>query len=149
MAYALLAWIGRPLVAMAGLAMLFIAHGIYMAAFAVLLWVTLPRIARGGQGRIGGLAELVRGHVAIYRSPFMAAPGIGWLFYTFSFLSFLTVIPPFLPEASRTLVVGALPLVGIAVSMTLGSTQLAVMFWPLCSSAMTRVSATTPALAAE
>ncbi len=39
----------------------------------------------------------------------------------------LTVLPPFIPAEVRTLVMGAMPLVSIAVSMTLGVTMLRYM----------------------
>ena len=50
----------------------------------------------------------------------LAAPGLGWLFYTFCFVSILTVLPPYIPQDVRALVMGAMPLTSIAVSMTLG-----------------------------
>jgi predicted MFS family arabinose efflux permease len=58
--------------------------------------------------------------VAIYLSPFLAAPAAGWLFYTFSFVSILTVLPPYIAADMRGLIIGAMPLASIAVSMTLG-----------------------------
>ena len=52
---------------------------------------------------------------------------MGWLFYTFCFVSILTVLPPFLDPSVRGLVIGAMPLVSIAVSMTVGVLLLRVL----------------------
>ena len=66
-------------------------------------------------------------HVTIYQSPRIAAPGAGWLFYTFCFLAILTVLPPYIAPEWRAWVLGAMPLVSIAVSMTLGVWALRVI----------------------
>ncbi|MCY4240691.1 MAG: MFS transporter, partial [Rhodobacter sp.] len=40
--------------------------------------------------------------------------------YTFCYVGILTVLPPFLPESGRIVILGAMPLVSILSSMTLG-----------------------------
>lgn len=124
-AFAVLVVAGLPLVERFGMASLFIAHGLYLAAFAILLHKWLPRdpILSGDKP---GLAALGRDHLRIYRSPFLCAPALGWLFYTFCFFSFLTLIPPFVPAAQRAMVLGAMPLVSIASSLVLGMQLLRV-----------------------
>ncbi|WP_299962649.1 MFS transporter [uncultured Roseobacter sp.] len=118
-AFAVLAWAGLPLVAHAGIPALLMAHGLYLAVFALILDWWLKRTPAAPTPAFS-LAQLLRDHVTIYRSPAMAAPAAGWLFYTFCFVSILTVLPPYIDAAQRAFVMGAMPLTSIAVSMTLG-----------------------------
>ena len=119
-AYALLVLLGLPLVDWLGLSALFVAHGLWMAASALILGATLRPLEDAVQPAPISLPGILRDHLTIYRSPYLAAPALGWLFYTFCFLSTLTILPPFLPEDSRALLLAAMPLVSIAVSLTLG-----------------------------
>lgn len=117
-AFAILAWGGVPLAARFGLSAVLLAHAAVLAGMAALLWRRLPE-PLGAQSRVS-LAELLRAHLKIYRSPRIGAPAIGWLFYTFCFVSVLTVLPPFLAPEWRSWTQGAMPLVSILSSMTLG-----------------------------
>lgn len=119
-AFAVLTWAGRPLAISAGLPALFIAHAAYMAGFAVYLSSRLRRLPDVGAQAAFSWMQMLRDHVTIYRSPHLSAAAAGWLFYTFSFVSILTVLPPFLDSEYRSLIMGAMPLTSIAVSMTLG-----------------------------
>ena len=120
-AYTGLVWLGLPMVAQFGLPSIFWAHAIWMAAFALILTIRLNPLPQDSLSPTPlGLRGLVAAHTGVYRSPFMAAPAFGWLFYTFCFLALLTLIPPFIPDASRAWVLGAMPLVSILVSMSLG-----------------------------
>lgn len=119
-AFAVMAWGGRPLAIFAGLPTLFAAHAVYMAAFALYLAPRLMALPDRNNSPPISVRVILRTHAIIYRSPSIAAPAIGWLFYTFCFVSILTVLPPYLPEQIRGAVMGAMPLVSIAVSMTLG-----------------------------
>ncbi|OIQ29518.1 MAG: hypothetical protein BM562_11255 [Alphaproteobacteria bacterium MedPE-SWcel] len=125
--FAILSWVGLPLVASQGVLALFAAHGAVMALLAVILQVALRDLPVPGRTAYPRLGDLPALHLTIYRSPFKIAPGAGWLFYTCCFVSVLTVLPPFIPAEVRTLVMGAMPLVSIAVSMTLGVTMLRFM----------------------
>ncbi len=118
-AFAVLVFGGLPLVDRFGMAALFVAHAVYMSAFAVVLHAWVPRDLTA-QGDLPGLAALGRDHLRIYRSAHISAPAWGWLFYTFCFVSFLTLVPPFLPDDQRVWIVGAMPLVSIASSLVLG-----------------------------
>lgn len=118
--YTALVWLGLPLVAGFGLPALFVAHAIWMAGLAVLLGGALQALAAGTPKRELSFASVLRDHITIYRSPFISAPAVGWLFYTFCFLALLTLIPPYLPDDLRAPVLGAMPLVSISVSMTIG-----------------------------
>jgi len=144
-AFAILAVAGRPLALSWGLPALFAAHALYMAACAVFLAASLRRLPAEQPQTPFSLSQMVRDHVTIYRSPFLAAPAAGWLFYTFSFVSILTVLPPYLDPALRAPVMAAMPLTSIAVSMTLGVVLLRrmpavqVVQWGFGLSALTMV----------
>lgn len=118
-AFTLLAWFGLPLVDHAGLAVLFVLHGLWMVGFALLLsLVTLPPSPHPvPELRLSGL---LAHHLAIYRSPFVNAAAVGWLFYTFCFVSLLTLLPPTISAEWRALTLGAMPLMSIVSAMTLG-----------------------------
>ncbi|MEP4249074.1 MFS transporter [Tateyamaria sp.] len=118
-AFTLLVALGLPLVEARGLPALFIAHSIWMATFALVLTVFLRPLETAQEGLLS-LRGILKDHLTIYRSPSIAAPGAGWLFYTFCFLAILTVLPPYIAPEWRAWVMGAMPLVSIAVSMTLG-----------------------------
>ena len=119
-AFAATAWAGVPLVAARGPAALLLAHAAFMAAAAVAL---LPALrGEGGAPRApwprpGAIA---RRHREAYASPFVAAPALGWAFYTLTFVALLTALPATVPPADRAFVAGAMPLASIAASMTLG-----------------------------
>ena len=125
-AFTLLVALGLPLVAAYGLPALFIAHGVWMVVFAVVLTLFLSPLQTSAEGTLS-LRGLLADHLTIYRSPRIAAPGAGWLFYTFCFLAILTVLPPYISPEWRAWVMGAMPLVSIAVSMTLGVWSLRVI----------------------
>lgn len=119
-AFAVLTWGGLPLVARHGVQSLFAAHSAYMAVFAVILTMTLEKLPSESMPEILSLRMLLARHISIYSSPRISAAGLGWLFYTFCFVSVLTVLPPYLPADMRAWVMGAMPLASIASSMTLG-----------------------------
>ncbi|MCG6902039.1 MAG: MFS transporter [Rhodobacter sp.] len=118
-AFAILAWAGLPFAAAFGLGGLMLVHAAYMALMAALLWRRLPRLIRSGAEAVRQ-RDLIDAHRRIYTSPWIGAPALGWLFYTACFVSVLTVLPPFLPSGSRAFVIGAMPLMSILSSLTLG-----------------------------
>ncbi len=126
-AFAAMAWGGRPLALGLGLPALFVAHALYMAGFALYLAPRLQRLPQEGVPPALSLASVAATHAAIYRDARICAPAIGWLFYTFCFVSILTVLPPYLDPGLRGAVMGAMPLVSIAVSMTFGVVLLRVV----------------------
>ena len=119
-AFALLALLGRPLATGWGLPALFLAHALFMGGIALVLGHRLRALPDEGVQDDLSPGRILRDHLVIYRSPHIAAPAAGWLFYTFSFVSILTVLPPYLDPAVRAMVMTAMPLMSIAVSMTLG-----------------------------
>lgn len=125
-AFTILVAFGLPLVEAYGLPALFIAHAIWMAGFALILGAVLRPISVPIEGTLT-VAGILRNHISIYRSPFIAAPGAGWFFYTFCFLAILTVLPPYIAAEWRAWVLGAMPLTSILVSMTVGVVALRYM----------------------
>ena len=111
--YTILALIG-PHASGAGL---FLGHAGYMALLAVVLAATLPPDPRLPPSPIGNLAAQ---HAEIYASPRLAAPAMGFCCYTFLYVAILTLLPPETPETHRALIAAGMPLVSIAVSLTLG-----------------------------
>ena len=119
-AFTVLVWGGIPFADRAGLSGLFLAHAGWMAAFAAILTVVLPRVqAELPEGDLS-LAGILRRHGTIYRSPRLSAPAVAWLSYTFTYVSLLTLLPPYITPEWRALIVGGMPLVSIASSLTLG-----------------------------
>lgn len=124
-AFAILTWGGVPLAFTAGIPALLAAHGIYMAGFAIFLARRLRALDVDVPPPVS-VRQVLRDHAHIYASPRISAPAFGWLFYTFCFVSILTVLPPFLDPVYRAAVMGAIPLTSIAVSMTVGVALLRV-----------------------
>ncbi len=120
-AFALVAFFGLPLVKAFGLPSLFLAHATAMLIIAIALFLMLPR-SEVQAGALAGMSfsEVVTRHVETYRSPHMSAPALGWLFYTLSFVSMLTILPGLLPLDQRSFASATMPLAGIAMSLTFG-----------------------------
>ncbi|NNE89131.1 MAG: MFS transporter [Silicimonas sp.] len=118
--FAILVFGGLPLADAFGVGGLFAAHGIFMGLIALPLALRLPRIAKDRPEGVLSIRHILQRHVAIYRSPWISAAGVGWLFYTLCFVSLLTLLPQFIAAEVRALVIGAMPLVSIISSLTLG-----------------------------
>ncbi len=119
-AFALFAWLGRPLVDVYGLSAMYLAHGGWMALSVLgVATIGLPEEKAQTDQRLH-LGGVLKQHWEVYRSPFMNAAAVGWLFYTFCFVSLLTLLPPYIAPEWRTFTVGAIPLTSMISSMTLG-----------------------------
>jgi predicted MFS family arabinose efflux permease len=119
-AFTILVWGGLPLADLFGLSGLFLAHGAYLAVFAVILYLLLPRIEGEVPQADLSLRGILARHVVIYRSPRLSAPALAWLSYTLTYVSLLTLLPPYIAPEIRALIIGAMPLVSILSSLTLG-----------------------------
>lgn len=117
--YTLLALLGRPLAEAAGPAALLLAHALWMGIFAFVLARILPADA---PMRLPGLSlpALLRDHIRIYRSPSIAAPALGFVCYTITYVALLTLLPAQSGAALQPVLASLLPLVSIAVSLSLG-----------------------------
>lgn len=118
-AFSLAAWLGRPLVVAYGASALFTVHAALMALAALILWRMIPSVPlalSGSAPRRGIIAE----HLRIYASPRIAAPALGFIYYTLMFVAFLTLLPELIAPEWRHLTATVMPLASIAVSLTLG-----------------------------
>ena len=116
--YAALALRAPPLVRWGGAESLFFAHAGWLLVCAGLLSVMMPpdRVLPPLPGR----KSVILRHVEIYSSPSVAAPAMGFLCYTVLYVALLTLLPPLMPPQYVALVATGMPLVSIAVSLTLG-----------------------------
>ncbi|MCX7289097.1 MAG: MFS transporter [Rhodobacterales bacterium] len=96
---------------------LFLGHAGYMVALALVLAATLPPDPRMPTAPLG---NLLKQHAEIYASPRLSAPAMGFCCYTFLYVAVLTLLPPETPVTHRALIAAGMPLVSIAVSLTLG-----------------------------
>lgn len=118
-AYAITAWFGIPFVETYGLGRLFLVHGGFMLLVAAILGAMLgnlqiiPETDRASLG----FRSVLRQHATAYLSPFIAAPAIGWLFYTFAFVSLMSILPEFMTASDRATIMAVMPLGGIAVAL--------------------------------
>lgn len=118
-AFAVMAWFGLPFVAERGMGDLLIGHGVFMISVAVILAIALTVTDRPKAIVMAPLsiASVLKQHITAYRSPYVSAPALGWLFYTLTFVSLLAVLPDLLPVENRGTILGFMPLVSIAVSL--------------------------------
>ncbi|CUJ20427.1 MFS transporter [Cognatishimia activa] len=118
--YALTTAVAPWIIASFGASGVFAAHGIFMAVVGVLVLRYLPS---GTAERVPfpPFSAIIQRHWAAYRSPYQFAPGAVWLFYTCTFVSVITVVPPLLTEFERTVLVPLLPIAGIVSSFTIAA----------------------------
>lgn len=116
--YALLALIAPTLLADGSITALFLGHAAWMAALALILRLLLPTDPAAPP--LPSLGGLIRQHGTIYASPRIAAPALGFVFYTALYVALLTLLPPLLPEGQRAIAAAGMPLLSIALSLTLG-----------------------------
>ena len=114
-AFAIFAWIVIPLFPSDGLGGLLSAHGIYMAVAAGLLVFILPK----DEPKEVQATNVIASHLRAYTTPSIAAPALGWLFYTLTFVSLIALIPERLPEGEAAWATGLMPLMSIATSLFL------------------------------
>ena len=72
------------------------------------------------KGQARPMGNLLRQPAEISPSPRLAAPAMGFCCYTFLYVAVLTLLPPETPMTHRALIAAGMPLVSIAVSLTLG-----------------------------
>ncbi len=116
--YAALALLAPWVIVRFGESGVFVGHAGFMAVVGVGLALILPPDPKAdGVARKGGLWAQ---HVEIYASPRLSAPAMGFFCYTFLYVAVLTLLPPEIPVAQRALAAAGMPLMSIAVSLTLG-----------------------------
>jgi hypothetical protein len=117
--FAATVWAGRPLAVAQGLPALFLIHAGLMALLAGVLAMALPRDPPAPRARLTAGA-LVAGHRAIYASARVAGPATGFFCYTLLYVAILTLLPGMAPPAWGPVLGTGMPLVSIALSLTLG-----------------------------
>ena len=90
----------------------YLAHAGGLVVLGAALWPLLPRGVARATPESGFLAR----HLAIYRSPRLVAPAVGFLWHTIMFLGLLTFLPKFLGTWTAPL----LPLVALVGTMGAG-----------------------------
>jgi DHA1 family inner membrane transport protein len=116
--YAALAYFAPTFIADQGPGALLLAHGAWMAGCFILVWALV--LADPKHSTVQGQGSLLAQHVAIYASPSIAAPATGFVFYTVTYVAILTLLPAnVIPEWGGFVAV-AMPLISIAISLTLG-----------------------------
>ena len=121
--FALTAWLGLPLVAERGINALFMAHALITALTLLLVFVTVTANDTRPTGTVSGLfgpKEIINRHKDAWSSANVAAPALGWLFYTVTFVSLLAVLPGLMLPDQRAVMASVLPVAGIVSSMTMG-----------------------------
>ena len=118
-AFSLAAFLGRPLVEAHGPAAFFVTHAGLMALAGGVLWRMLPASAPPPANTIAR-AGVIEAHRRIYASPRIAAPALGFVFYTLMFVAFLTLLPDVIAPEWRYLTATVMPLASIVVSLAVG-----------------------------
>jgi hypothetical protein len=116
-AYAVLFWIGPQILDAQGPGYLFGLHAVWMVVLAVVLWLLMPADLR--VETVAQRPSLLAEHRAIYASPFLAAPAMGFACYAVTYVAVLTLLPAQMGDMGAFIGV-AMPLVSIVVSLTLG-----------------------------
>ena len=119
-AFAIMAWLGIPFSQAYGVKTIFLIHGVVMLLTAAILFARLPAKETKADAAIFSLSSVLGEHIRAYRSPNISAPAIGWLFYTLTFVSLLTVLPTLVDTHERAIVAGMMPIVSIVVSLVMG-----------------------------
>jgi len=118
--FALTAWAGVTMVDLLGPHTLFLAHAAFMALVSLALEQMIPEFddAPGTDGLT--LPSLIAQHWRIYASPRIAAPALGFVFYTALYVAVLTLMPPQFTPSERILIATVMQLLSTAISLSLG-----------------------------
>lgn len=126
--YAIIAVISGPIIAHYGVGGLIFGHGLYMAVLAVILFLVLPKAPRmRDKPPALTLRDWVDVHVRIYRSAWLSAAALGFVWYTMMYIALLAYLPDFMTPVDRSAAASLMPLLSIVVSLTLGVWMLSKM----------------------
>ena len=115
--FAALAYFGPGLVAAHGPGLLFQAHAAWMMLCLAALWLLMPAdLITAPPPKISVVAQ----HIDTYRSPRIAAPALGFVCYTVTYVAVLTLLPGAISPLWGHFTAVAMPLVSILISLTLG-----------------------------
>ena len=114
--FAIFAWFGVPHVEELKVSGLFRIHGICLILIAGLVFCLLARPDGAGTERQAAQAPEAS-TLAAFRNLRVIWPGVGWLFYTLTFLALLTILPLQMPNDLRAQTTTAMSLVGIGTAL--------------------------------
>ena len=126
-AFALMAWLGSPIIAQYGIEGLFLAHGLLMAGLAAGVLAVFKRPDTSNDGNHAALPKLqlstfVRENLKVYANVRTSMPGLIFLFHTSMFMALLTFLPRLSGEPGITaFLLVILPLVGITGAFSAGA----------------------------
>jgi DHA1 family inner membrane transport protein len=116
--FTILALFAPDLVASRGLAALFQGHAAWLILCFALLAVLLP--PDPARDLNASRLSILEQHVATYHSPAIAAPALGFVCYTITYVAILTLLPGAISPEWGHFTAVAMPLMSIFVSLTLG-----------------------------
>ena len=116
--FALMGWLGRMIALTYGVHSLFLLHALWLLLALIALWLSLRRDAQRNDAMPN---TILSEHLRIYLTPAIFAPAMGWLFYTFCFVSLFTLIPNLVNAEWRGFLLTFMPLMTIISSLTLGA----------------------------
>ncbi|MBW6506646.1 MAG: MFS transporter [Rhodobacteraceae bacterium] len=117
--FAIAATFGLPFAQSHGPGALFAVHAGLTAGAALLLLLVLPPDG-AAEGAALSLRGILANHARAYTSPSIAAPAMGFMFYTLMFVAMLTLMPGLVAPEYRVPTAALMPLVSIAASLLLG-----------------------------
>ncbi|WP_083217399.1 MFS transporter [Thioclava sp. SK-1] len=120
LAFTVMALFGLPLVQGYGVRALWAAHGAACWLAAAGLAGTMGTVAAPAPMPRRSVQALLWDHIRIYRSPFLAAPALGFVFYTLIYVAVLTLVPGLVDPDHRALMAAGMPIISIVVSLGLG-----------------------------
>ena len=124
LSYMFVALIAPILIKTGGLSFLLQAHALYMLVLGALLWLALPPSKGHSTVPVAPqrfrLSDLKTLHIEIYKSPWLGAAALGFVFYTGLYIALLSYLPLFVDAIHRSNLSASLPLASIVTSLTLG-----------------------------
>jgi hypothetical protein len=80
----------------------------------------LPRDIIGVAYKGLNFNDIDQDRLRFFRSLYLSMPRLGWVCSAGAFVAILMIMPPFMQPSARALIIGGMPLAGIALLITLG-----------------------------
>lgn len=120
-AFTITSWVGLPFQQAYGIDSFLQVHASIMLILAVIAYIYLPELdIKNSAPRRMNIKGLIKTHYDVYRSPYVSAPAFGWLFYTLTYVSLLTILPDLFTPETSAFYLGLLPIVSIGASLFCG-----------------------------